>query len=119
MVEKLLYCDEQTTKTSLTITIDNLFVFNGLMSQAGILENVAQTCATRLGYLTINQPVRIGFIGAINDFDFTGYLPHVGEVVFTEIKVIAEIGNIILIASKVECNGEVIASGSMKVALME
>lgn len=119
MVERLLYCDETTTKTTLTIKRDNLFVCNGAMLQAGLLENVAQTCAIRLGYLTINKPVRIGFIGAINDFDFEEYLPRIGEAVFTEIKVTAEIGNIVLISAKVECEGRVIAAGNMKVALME
>lgn len=119
MVENLLFCDEITTRTSLTAKSDNIFVSDGVLLQAGVLENVAQTCAARLGYLTIDKPVRIGFIGAINDFEFTGYLPKVNEKIFTEIKVTAEIGNIILIDAKVECNSEVIAFGTMKVALME
>ncbi len=119
MVGGLLFCDEITTRTYLTVKSDNIFVSEGVLLQAGILENVAQTCAARLGYLSINRPVRIGFIGAINDFEFTGYSPKVNEKIFTEIKVTAEIGNIILIDTKVECNSMIIASGTMKVALME
>lgn len=119
MVERLLFCDEITTRTCLTVKSDNIFVLDGILLQAGVLENVAQTCAIRLGYLTIDKPVRIGFIGAINDFEFTGYSPKVNEKILTEIKVIAEIDNIILIETKVECNSKIIAAGTMKVALME
>ena len=113
MVGILHFCDEATTRTSFTIEGDNIFV------DKGILENVAQTCAVRLGFLTINQPVRLGFIGAINDFCFSGYLPQVGDTIHTEIDVTAEIGNIIMMEAKVECRQNAIAWGKMKVALME
>ena len=119
MVGILHFCDEATTRTSFTIEGDNIFVDQGVFMQAGILENVAQTCAVRQGFLTINQPVRLGFIGAINDFCFSGYLPQVGDTIHTEIDVTAEIGNIIMMEAKVECRQNAIAWGKMKVALME
>ena len=36
MVDKLLYCDETTTKTALTIKADNIFVDGGMLSRAGM-----------------------------------------------------------------------------------
>jgi 3-hydroxymyristoyl/3-hydroxydecanoyl-(acyl carrier protein) dehydratase len=117
MVEKLLFCDLKKTKTSLSIKNDNIFVENAVFSQSGIIENVAQTCAARLGYLNINQPVKIGMIGAINDFQFAGNTAKVGDTIFTEITVETEIGNIILLNANVLCNEKKLATGKMKVVL--
>ncbi|MDR1225298.1 MAG: pseudouridylate synthase [Prevotellaceae bacterium] len=117
MVEKFLRCDWKTTKTSLSINNDNIFVENGLFSQSGIIESVAQTCAARMGYLIDNQNVKIGMIGSINDFEFTGILPKVGNEIFTEICVEAEIGSIVLLNSKTICDENLIATGKMKVVL--
>ena len=118
MVDKLLYCDETTTKTALTIKADNIFVDGGMLSRAGILENVAQTCATRIGYLTIDKPVRIGFIGAINNFSFSDVSVGIGDCLSTEIVVAAEVGNITQVDATVMCHDRLVAKGNMKVALM-
>jgi 3-hydroxymyristoyl/3-hydroxydecanoyl-(acyl carrier protein) dehydratase len=91
-------------------------VENGAFSQSGIVENVAQTCAARMGYLNDN-PVRIGMIGSINDFEFTGILPKVGEKIDTKITVETEVGNIVLLNAVVLCGKTLIACGKMKVVL--
>lgn len=119
MVEKLLFCDLERTKTSLSIKNDNIFVENGVFSQSGIVENVAQTCAARLGYLNRNQPVKIGMIGSINDFEFSGVLPKAGQEILTEISVEAEVGQVILLNASVLCNENVVAIGKMKVVLTD
>lgn len=119
MIGRLLVCNEITTVTSFTVEDDNIFVDNGTFMQAGLLENVAQTCAARQGFMTLNKPVRLGFIGAINNFRFVGSLPKTGETIQTEINVTAEVGNIILMDAKIECRQKIIAQGTMKVALNE
>ncbi|MDR2823998.1 MAG: pseudouridylate synthase [Prevotellaceae bacterium] len=118
MVEKLLFCDELTTKTSLFLKNDNIFSENGYFSQSGIIENVAQTCAARLGYLNINKPVKIGMIGSVNDFEIFA-LPEIGCEIITEIVVEAEIGNIILLNANVLCGADKVAQGKMKVILTD
>jgi predicted hotdog family 3-hydroxylacyl-ACP dehydratase len=118
MVEKLLHCDWEMTKTSLSIKDDNIFVKNGVFSQSGIIENVAQTCAIRLGYFNMNHPVKIGMIGSINDFEFLCVLPKTGQEIITEIMVEAEVGQVILLNANIFC-GEKKASGKMKVVLTD
>jgi predicted hotdog family 3-hydroxylacyl-ACP dehydratase len=118
MVEQLLHCDWERTKTSLSIKDDNIFVENGAFSQSGIIENIAQTCAARLGYLNRNHPVKIGMIGSIDDFEFSRVLPKVWQEIITEIVVEAEIGQVVLLNAKVLC-GEQKASGKMKVVLTD
>jgi 3-hydroxymyristoyl/3-hydroxydecanoyl-(acyl carrier protein) dehydratase len=119
MVEKLLFCDLEKTKTSLSIKNDNIFVENNHFSQSGIIENVAQTCAARLGYLNRNQPVKIGMIGSINDFEFSGVLPRAGQEIITEINVEAEVGQVILLNASVLCNENIVVTGKMKEVLTD
>jgi 3-hydroxymyristoyl/3-hydroxydecanoyl-(acyl carrier protein) dehydratase len=133
MVEKLLFCNLEKTQTSLSIKNDNIFVEplchcwldpqspekELIFSQSGIIENVAQTCAARMGYLNINQPVKIGMIGSINDFEFSENIAEVGDTIFTEITVDTEIGNIILLNANVLCKDKILACGKMKVVLTE
>ena len=116
MVEKLLFCDEITTKTSLLIKKVNVFVENDFLSQSGIIENVAQTCAARMGYLGDRNNIKIGMIGSISDFEIF-YLPKVDNEIFTEIVVETEIGNIVLLNATVVCNEKTVATGKMKVVL--
>jgi hypothetical protein len=49
MVDELLFSDDNITKTSFTVTADNVFVINGEFSEAGLMENMAQTAAAGSG----------------------------------------------------------------------
>ena len=119
MVDKLIFCSNENTKTAFTIKSDNIFFDNGVFSQSGIIENVAQTCAARMGYLNRNKPVKIGMIGAITNFEFTEFLPKINDRILTEIIVDTEIGNVVLLDAMVVCNEKTIATGKMKVVLTD
>ncbi|MCL2597439.1 MAG: pseudouridylate synthase [Paludibacter sp.] len=119
MVEKLIFCSVEKTTTSFTIKNDNIFVENGIFTQSGIVENVAQTCAARMGYLGDNQTIKIGMIGSINNFEFTGFLPKINDKIITDIVVDTEIGNIVLLDTKVVCNKKTVSTGKMKVFLTD
>ncbi|MDR2814115.1 MAG: pseudouridylate synthase, partial [Prevotellaceae bacterium] len=47
MVDTLLYCDREVTVTSLLVRDGNIFCDNGRLTEAGVIENIAQTCAAR------------------------------------------------------------------------
>jgi len=119
MVDRLLFCDQTVTHTSLMVREENIFVENGVFSQSGVVENVAQTCAARLGYLSMGQPVKIGMIGSINDFEFSGTTVRAGQTIDTEIVVETEVGNVHLLSAKVMCGKTLIAEGKMKVVLTD
>ena len=55
MVSSLVHIDKVRTTTELVIDEDNLFVDNRRFSTEGVVENIAQTCAARIGY--VNQYV--------------------------------------------------------------
>lgn len=120
MIDSLLYCDMAVTRTSLEVREDNIFNDGGHLSTAGICENIAQTCAARLGYLSLasGQPVRLGFIGAISNMQVLR-TPHTGEVLVTEINVLQEVFNITLVHAVVRSGDEVIAETDLKIALAD
>lgn len=120
MIDSLLYCDMAVTRTSLEVREDNIFNDGGHLSTAGICENIAQTCAARLGYLSLSsgQPVRLGFIGAISNMQMSR-TPRTGEVLITEINVLQEVFNITLVHAVVRIGDEIIAETDLKIALAD
>ena len=120
MIDKLLSFDMTVTVTQLEIRADNVFCKDGRLSAEGLMENIAQTCAARMGYinLTKNEAVKIGVIGAVNNFEVFR-TPKVGEVIVTTIEVIEEMFQITMVKAYIKCGDETIAQANMKIALMD
>ncbi len=119
MVDKLTSFDMKTTTTNFTIREDNLFVEEGRLDTCALAENIAQTCAARLGYYNkyvLKRGIQVGFIGAIRAFKV--YVqPCVGDHLDTTINVLQDIMGITLVDAIVKRGEEVIAEGEMKIAL--
>lgn len=122
MVGKLLHFDLEKTLTSTEIDGDNIFVENGVFSASGIIENIAQTCAARIGYVNkyvlLRNEIQIGFIGAIRNLNLYR-CPKVGEVIETSIITVEEIFGMTLVTATVSVGEEIIAEAEMKIALSE
>lgn len=118
MIDCLTGFSETTTETRLTVRYDNVLVQDGRLSVYGLVENIAQTCAARLGYASyiLHKPVRIGFIGAVRGCKIKR-LPLVGETLETRIEVKEEIFGLTLVDAEVRLDGETIAETQMKIAL--
>ena len=115
MVDKLLWADEKTTRSGLSIKEDNLFSEDGHFSEAGLIENIAQTAALQIGYYyyTQNLPAPSGFIGAIKKVNIY-HLPKVGEHIETQIEVENEIFGITLVGAEVWQGDTLLADCKMK-----
>ena len=119
MVDTLTHFDEVLTSTRLKVTADNIFVENNKLTESGVIENIAQTCAARMGYINkylCADEVKIGFIGSIKDLVFEK-LPKVGDELKTTIEVVSEIFAITLVNAKVEVGDKLIASCEMKISI--
>lgn len=69
MVDKLTYYDPKHAKTVFLVRADNIFCHDGVMEEAGLVENIAQTCAARTGFkqrLERNGQVGLSVSGAGN-----------------------------------------------------
>jgi predicted hotdog family 3-hydroxylacyl-ACP dehydratase len=118
MIDRLLHCDMTMTCTSLLVTDDNIFCDESRLTGPGIVENIAQTCAVRIGYISKyvrHEPIKLGFIGAIRDMDIFR-LPCVGEVLTTRVEVREEIFQMTLVSASVKVGEELIASCEMKIS---
>ena len=121
MVGQLLYFDMEKTFVKTIITENNLFVDNGFFTQAGLIENIAQTCAVRIGYINkyiLKKAIQIGFIGAIKNLKIFR-LPEIGETIVTKINVVEEIFGMILVNAVIKSGEETITEAEMKIAIKE
>ena len=120
MIDRLLSFDEIESSTDFVIKEDNIFCKDGLFLETGIMENIAQTCAARIGYININnnESVKIGVIGSIKDLIITK-LPKVGARLLTKVKVLSEVFAITLVEAEVYDNDELIAKCEMKISLTD
>ena len=120
MIDKMISFDMTVTKTQLEVRADNVFCKDGSLSAEGLMENIAQTCAARMGYINLSksEAVKIGVIGAVNNFEVFR-TPKVGELIVTTIEVIEELFQITMVKAFVCCGDETIAQANMKIALMD
>lgn len=120
MIDRLIHYDPVRTVTTLQVRADNIFADDGHLSVAGLNENIAQTCAARMGYrsLSSGERVKIGLIGAITNFSVMR-TPLVGEVLTTTIDVIQEVFQVTLVHATVTVGNEVIAETDLKIALQD
>lgn len=121
MVDKLIYFDQQETITSLTVDQNNIFVENEIFTSSGLIENIAQTCAVRMGYINqyiYKENVKLGFIGSIKNLEILKF-PKVGDVLTTSIKIIEEVFQMTLVLACIKINDETIVTSEMKIALSD
>lgn len=121
MVGKLTHFDMEKTVTETIVKDDNIFTEDGLFTASGVIENIAQTCAARIGYVNkyiLKKGIQLGFIGAIRNLKLTR-CPKVGETIRTTILTIEEIFGMTLVKATVCVNDEILAESEMKIALSE
>lgn len=121
MVGRMVYFDMGRCATRTRIAPGNLFVEKGRFTASGIIENIAQTCAARIGYINkyiLKKGIQLGFIGAIRNMNLYRS-PEAGEEIETEIVTIEEMLGMTLVSAKVTAGEETIAEAEIKIALSD
>ena len=122
MIDTLAYCDRQNTQTTYSVKPDGLFISDHKFSASGLMENMAQTTAARMGYLALfgdeaTGVVRKGVIGAVRNLA-VGALPFAGAALITSVDLIEELGDMILVRAQVVCSGQIACACEMIVSLI-
>ncbi|HET8810546.1 MAG TPA: hypothetical protein VFM65_09825 [Flavobacteriaceae bacterium] len=119
MVDSLFYFDETTAVSGLTISRENILSTETHFSEAGIIENMAQSVALHGGYGAFlyadgKEEVKKGFLGAIKFLEIHE-LPPINSRIKTHIEVSHDIMGVKLsnISVKDE-TGKTIAVSTMK-----
>ena len=121
MVGSLIAFDADSSVTETLIREDNIFVDNGHFSASGMMENIAQTCAARVGLYNkyvLHKDVQVGFIGAVRNYVVHSLAP-VGEMVTTRVDILQDVFGMTLANAQVTCRGEVIAEAEIKLAVRQ
>lgn len=119
-VGELVECDETQTVTRTRVGNIKIFLDDNKMESAGIIENMAQTCAAGLGYANKYQsdkPVQIGYIGAIRNLHIFRQ-PEAYETVTTSVRTVENVFGMSLVEARTTVDDELIASGTLKIALV-
>jgi predicted hotdog family 3-hydroxylacyl-ACP dehydratase len=116
MVDKLLSSDENSTQTAFCVNEENVLVVEGKFSEAGLMENIAQTAAARAGYIAMmeNKPVAVGYIGAIKNLEIFD-LPKINDELVTEVKIENQVFDVTVISGTVRRNDIVMAQCEMNI----
>ena len=120
-VDALVSYDDEKTVTKYTVREDSLFVEDGRFLSAGLVENMAQSSAARIGYIACyikHIPVTIGYIGNVRNLRIYRN-PVPGETITTTVILKEEIFSIVLTDIVIRCGEEVIAEASVKNALSD
>ena len=120
MVDVVWSATETGAETGLTVQPDNMFVRDGLFSEPGLIEHIAQSAAAFAGYGTYirGEEPKLGYIGEIKDCVFHD-LPAVGSELHTVIRMVAQVQGISLISAATTVNGQPVAACQMKIFLKE
>ncbi len=120
MVNELLKNTETTTVSSFTVETSNIFCEGGELQAPGLIENIAQTAALRMGYLASQNESQkeppVGFIGAISKLSIKT-TPKVGTLLTTTVSILNEIFGVTLIKGEVFCEGQEVAQCEMKIVI--
>ncbi len=123
MVDGLLDHEGEVSVSALTIAPDNIFVSGGHLQMPGMVENIAQTAALRMGYahkLTLIESGAearkppVGFIGEVKNLKIH-HLPPVGATIQTRIEVLHSIFTASVIRGQIMCDNVVAAECEMKI----
>ena len=119
MIDRLIQIEEKSFATETLVKAENIFVDEGYLSASGLIENIAQTCAARIGFVNkyiLQKGIQIGFIGAVRNLEILS-LPQVGQTITTKVEVVEEVFGMTLAKATVTCEGETLVTTEMKIAL--
>ncbi len=119
-IDKLIEANETKIVSRFTINSDNPLIEENMLSESGLIENIAQTAAAGVGYNCIknNKPVIPGFIGAVKKLVVTDK-PVINGEITTTIDIVSEVMNATIIHGSVLYNGKVIAECDMNIFLQQ
>lgn len=120
MVDEIRHCDEKKTVSVFEIKEDNILCDNNFFSEAGLIENLAQTAAARMGYLsrTEGKDPLIGYIGAVKNLTIY-FIPETLTKLTTEIEIVSEIMGFTVIAGRVTAGDQIAAECEMRIFLLQ
>lgn len=122
MVDALYEYTDLTGITGFQIPEDNILVKDGIFSEPGLIEHMAQSMSLHRGYhgfLAGLQKPRTGFIGVIKSLEIID-LPSAGTRLRTYVEILHEVMKVTSVSARTEDeNGNVLALSEMKTVTVD
>ena len=122
MTDYILELTQEKVITSFEIRPDNIFVINDEFLEAGLIENVAQTCSSILGQSFFQNPEVetkvIGFITNIKKIEIFA-LPKVGDNIISKASLISQYENICNIFCETFINEKLLIRAEINLFIQE
>lgn len=115
----LVHYEKDCVKSEFTVPHDGFFVRHDKLRSAGMVENIAQTCALRLGYVNkyiLGKGIEIGVIAAVRNMRVFDH-PSVGDTITTTIKILKDVMGMMLAEATIDNKGRVLATATVKMAV--
>lgn len=116
MIDNLVIVNKEHFESDFVIDENNILVKNDIFQEAGLIENIAQTCAASFGFLdkAENDKPKIGFIGAISRLVLYE-LPPVNSKITTVVMPTHQLGNIFMVIGRNYLDGRMLLECEMKI----
>ncbi|SHM51598.1 ABC transporter permease [Chryseobacterium polytrichastri] len=122
MADYILELTKEKVMTSFEILEDNIFVHNNEFVEAGLIENLAQTCSSIFGQSFFENPEAdtkvIGFITNIKKIEVFA-LPKVGDKIISKASLISQYENICNIFCETFHNDELLIRAEINLFIQE
>ncbi|WP_267404436.1 MULTISPECIES: ABC transporter permease [unclassified Chryseobacterium] len=122
MADYILELTKEKVITSFEIKEDNIFVHNNEFVEAGLIENLAQTCSSILGQSFFENPATdtkvIGFITNIKKIEVFA-LPKVGDIIISKASLISQFENICQISCETFVDDKLLIKGEINLFIQE
>jgi 3-hydroxymyristoyl/3-hydroxydecanoyl-(acyl carrier protein) dehydratase len=120
LVDEIIECSGERTLTRFSFDDTHILCRNGLLLEAGIIENFAQSAAAGAGYHFVLQglDIPIGFIGSVDKLKIN-FRPSAGDLVETEITVAHRVMNVTVVDCVSKVKENVVATCKMKIFIID
>lgn len=121
LLDALISCADDRTVSQFCVPAGSVLVEDGYLSEAGLIENIAQTAAAGAGYGYQKGGAGappIGFIAAIKDLR-VGALPAVGTVLSTEVVVQNQVLEFTIVRGTVRAGSTTFAACEMRIYIKD
>jgi len=120
MLDAFFEGSETEAFTGLTVQANNMFCVNGLFTEPGIIEHIAQSASALAGYKAFCQQktAPVGYIGEVKKFRIFR-LPAAGEQLKTSVHILSEVLKISLLSAETKSGDDTIATSQMKIFVKE
>lgn len=120
MIDRLVHAGEKYGEGVLLVRESNPLCLGKHLSEAGILEFIAQTAAAYTGYLRLSAKKNVvrGYIGSVKNLKIH-FLPRAGDEIRAGITLHDEVLGFTIITGRIECLGNLVAECEIRILLEE